>query len=416
MIRKIYCLALGCLLILAGGACGEDPVEAHTVDVSTLFARLELNHKAIILSLNESFDSVQLSAVPRNLRGELLPYTEPVQFRRLNELDTTVSVNADGFVTARVATNGTRVEASLTIDGITRTDTTLIMVRSESPVRKLSHIEFFPLPPDSSWRWGGYPNAIGYERWVRFFDTGMTLVPASQAVVAYSWENNDVVSISSQKPYPTAFGVLGETYIHARVYAYGKVLSDSVLFRRIEPTAKFVVIDRIVPSNGTPSIVFYPAKLEVNPGTTVIFFNMRGMFNGSLGACSSASYFCGNRILHTISFTGSRIGWVDSVDVEFDNPVNVESGDTYGRIAYKGAGLLGLAYPSDRGVGNIAPFSFVRCEVIPGGTSNTNCGGRGIGLLDPGFRSRKFTIPGTYNYTSVRFPGVTGSITVKQGN
>lgn len=402
---------VGCCVIWLLAACGsEKPTEPMVSDPSKLYYSLELEHKAIIVSTFTPYDTVQLRVAARNMVGNVIAHEETVQFRRLNELDTSVRVDPDGMVYAQSTTPGTKVIASLTIDGITLADTATIMVRNESPVEKIAKLEFFPLLPDSAWRWGGWRAAIGYERWVRFFGDNDAPIPSTQAIVTYKWDNDAIVSYISDKPYESAWGLIGETYIHASVYAYGTALSDSVLFRRVEPTAKFVLVDRIVPAHGDPSIVFYPGTLQIRPGTTVIFFNSTGFWTQLFTFCRPTVDFCGNRILYTQEFPqGYELYWVDSVDIQFDQPGNVLAGDSYGRMEY----AVGTnAFPSDQGVGDIEAFSVIHCETRSG--FSRACNGLARTLYDPGYRSRKFTVPGTYRYTSSRFPGVTGTIIVKE--
>lgn len=399
-----------CCVIWLLAACGaEKPTEPMISDPSTLYHSLQLEHKAIIVSTFAPYDTVQLRVTPRNLLGDVIAYDGAVQFRRLNELDTSVRVDPDGLVNAQSTTSGTRVIASLTIEGITRADTATIMVRNEFPIQKIEKLEFFPLSPDSSWRWAGWRAAIGYERWVRFFGDGDAPIPQNQAVVAYRWDDDDVVSGALDRPYESAWGEIGETYIHASVYAYGKRISDSVLFSRVEPTVKFVVVDRIVPEQSEPSIVFFPGTLQVQPGTTVIFFNSIGVRNSGFARCTP-TYFCGNRVLYTQVFPeGYELFWVDSVDIQFEDPENVLAGESYGNLQdYSVQG----SFPSDQGVGNVDAFSIVRCETVSG--ASRACDGSSSVNRDPGYRSRKFTKPGTYKYTSSRFPGATGTIIVKE--
>lgn len=399
-------------LFSAIGCAGGDPTEPYIPDGKKMYSKLELKHKAILLSVHEPYDTIRLVAVPRNPLGDSIQHTGSLSFRQLNPLDASIRLDSSGFVKARAASNGSRIEVKLTIGSVTQLDTAVIMVRTELPVRKVQRTEFFPLPPDSSWLWAGErssSNARKYERWLRIFDDDEVIIPSAQLVVSYSWDDWGVLSFStgSGAHYPSASGLAGETYIHAKLFAYDTALHDSVLFQRIDPPVRIVVIDRIVPAQGEPSIAFFPGTLYAKTGNTVFFANMLGLWSGS-SFCILGPALCGNKILHEQEHVGTKLFWVDSVDIQFENPDLVDVGDSYGTMYFS----ANLIWPTDGGNGNIPAFAFTRCENF-GAAPRDDCGGLKVGTLDPGVRARKFNTPGIYHYSSTRYPGVRGTIIVE---
>ncbi len=400
------------VLISFVSACAGDPTEPVGPDVTKLYAELELNHKAIVISLHAPYDTVQLRASPKSMVGGVLPYTEDIQFHRINSLDTSVSVDSTGFVTARMATNSTKIEVRLTIDGITRTDTATIMVRGEFPVQPISRVEFFPLPPDSSWLWAGAGSTMfnGYTKWVRFFDAHGNRIPANQGVSIFRWNDEGLISLRAIEP--ARIGRMGETYIYTSMYAYGRAFVDSVLFRRVDPTVRFVVIARVTPKTGPVSVKFYPDVLRMKAGTTVFFVNAN-VANARIYPIQTCTQdACA--FTYTKDFPSSRLRWIDSVDIKFQNPSNVLAGQSYGRFTFN---TLQQAWPADGGSGNISAFGWIQCESIAGAEASDQCNGlwNGIGKeIDAGIRARKIMVPGNYSYSSTRFPSATGTIIVEE--
>ncbi len=386
------------------GCRGELPTAPVKQDAASLLGRLDINYKTIVLSLHAPYDTVRLDAIPRNLYGDELPYSGKFTFRRLNILDQTVSVDSNGLVTANAATSATKVEVSLILDGVMRSDTATIMVRGESPVVKIARLEFSPQAPDSAWRWAGNGALLPTANWVRLYNEQNQLIPNNRAAIGFSWDNPGVVG---QARYIDIYSnrTLGESWIHAKVYAYDTILSDSFLFRRIEPTIKFVVIDRIVPVIGPPSMVFYPSELEVQTGSTIVFMNRSGT-----GDLPNTKDFWGNRILRATNFNDYMLQWVDSTDIVFDNPTNVLTGDSYRNVGVK---EFNVTFLTDGGSGNIPSFSWVLCKRV-NVDNPIVCNGNATEIVDIGYRSRKFNTVGTYHYSSTQFPGAHGTIIVKE--
>ncbi len=418
LLSRLTCALAGALVLTLCACAGMEPTEAKTQDIATLYAKLEADFRSAVISVHQPYDTVQLHAVPRNPYGEALPTSETLRFRKYTPNDTTFEIDSLGMVHARFPSRASRVVIELTVNGMMRADTVLFAIRADLPIRTVARTEYFPLSPDSNWVWSSSSSPGSYRNWLRLFDTNGSVIPMSDVQAVYNtnfwWDDETIFQGMGNMTYASLIEVLGETYIHTKFYAYGKVFTDSVLFRRVEPTARFVVVNEVFPANGERSIAFYPSVLRARPGNTIFFINRKGYSNERLnGPCGTNTIDdCRNRQIYSRDSGAVRIAWVDSVDVVFDDPTHIVAGDSYGTMTF----LKSNIFPADGGTGNIPPFSRTDCYVPSTTAGPERCTTAGASFLgiDPGVRARKFTTPGTYRYSSTRFPGVGATIIVEE--
>ncbi len=126
------------LVVAAIGACGGDQVVGITrPDVTTMLWSLTADAEAVTVAIG---GTQRVVATPRNVAGE--PITDlSATFR---STDTTrVKVDQTGLISGVAVTAGVPVIASLTVDLLTVTDTTMVAVTADT--RTFSSIQLAPL-------------------------------------------------------------------------------------------------------------------------------------------------------------------------------------------------------------------------------------------------------------------------------
>ncbi len=391
------------------GCMGESPTKPAYDDAADVYSALQLNYNAITLSTHSPYDTVQLKAVPVNLFGETLQYSEDsIEFRLLSVLDTSIRISPKGKIITNTATGGTRVEASLTINGIKRTAVALVMVRDELPVRRVERIEFAPLPPDSSWRWAVSGATIGHEKWLRAYDFNGQLIPTSNYTASFSFSDP---RLNSQQ-YPNSGIPVGEGYIYTKFYAYDTSFRDSSIIKRIEPPYRFVVAIDVYPAEGGSRLIVQPDSINIKLGTTAYFINKSGYSNSM---CQTYQW-CKDRSYNVKEYGDMRLVWFDSLDIVFDTPVMADAGQNLSAFGsgrfftlLATAGMIG-ALTSDGSIGNIESFGGVNCD----GDRLGKCGDFSQGIVDRGYRARQFNTPGKVRFHSTKHPGIKGVIVVTE--
>ncbi len=143
---------LASLAVAGSLACGGDTFTPQPlIDQSALYWRLDLDHRAILLSTAAPHDTLRLTATPRNYRGDALSGAPMPTFASQNL--TNVIVTPEGVLRAIAPTTpGTvvAVVARLTIDDLTHVDTAFISVVSTDPPPTLASFSIHPIPPDSA--------------------------------------------------------------------------------------------------------------------------------------------------------------------------------------------------------------------------------------------------------------------------
>jgi hypothetical protein len=378
--RKSRCLhrrwAVPGLLLLPLGlalGCGDDAVapyhEPATTEAAKLYWELTLDRHAVTLSTAAPYDTIRLTATPRDADGRLLTVPGTVTFRSTDE--SRVAVDADGVVRALKAGTNISVIAELTAANVRHADTATIMVTTVAAPPVLSSISIQPIPPDSA-HWAasgslasmkadaiplsvvGYvlPVLLGKPIAVRATDTdgraisGLTVHITSSdvtvaAVSAHGLSGSGGAMLIPYRP--------GRTVLVASATVYGVTRTDTLPFTITMPTFGFVSIQTPVTSGGASSVVASPHEITIRPGGVVFWFNESGQ----------------------------------PVDLLFDDPTQV----------VEAAVSCGPGDPG--GAGDISAFGDGTSDL----THPANC------------RIRRFPVAGVYPYHSAT-PGITGRIVV----
>lgn len=433
-VTKLYFSCCLAMILSVYGCSSQDSVQPIKSDAERMIAMIEVNHKAILLSTHHPYDTVQLSAIPRNIYGDTLPLEISLQFKLVDNSDNIVELDSSGFIRALGAISKLGVEVSTVVDGFKFSDTAFITVRAETPVRKIANVQSF-YRTDSNWVWMDQANNWNTVGNFDVIDEDSRVVPRSQYVIGYKAARTQ--SLAGERYTINDYELMGDprwvrpgkNVIHARLYAYGKHHQDSFVLYRVKPSAAFIMIGRVSPRDGEEYPVVYPENTVLPVGSTVIFLN--GAPEPENAIASNGGYrdpvnFDGFPRIKNREFSASYLQWVDSVDIVFDNLIGIGRGDSlmrpFGRLGAWFSGSVAQRYPSLGGSGNIALFSKTICyrnlDYNPG--EDITCGGLNNGApavrteIDPGYRSRRFDCPGVYTFRSTLYPSIVGRITITE--
>ncbi len=217
MLRKPMTItrAIPALLLFGMAACSAgDVVSLPPKEATDLFWAVRNNAKPLTVAVGESY---QLTAKSFNASGAVITDLPKPVFRSVDS--TRVHVDSNGLVTGRIATDGIDVIASLTINGVTRADTTPVAVTAQRHA-----IKSFKLQTAGG---DAIPSvvAIGSYIWISVditdssdapvFGTAVTVFPLDSRIAIGS------VSLISGK-------ALGKTKVVAQATSYGRVFADTV--------------------------------------------------------------------------------------------------------------------------------------------------------------------------------------------
>jgi hypothetical protein len=360
---------------LGGGlSCSGDTLNGPPpLSPTQAYWALQLTQHAVNLALTAPYDTVQLTAIPRNELGALLT----VGFGPATYLpaDSSVTVTTTGLVTAKQVTSSgpTYVIANLqdTLHNVTHADTVFLNITQTASPLPLRTFSLQPVLGDSAKRAvdfipnGGFSLGIGGFNWnVTAIDAeGDTLCNenACGLTVLYGSSDQAIASIDPLSGMVTTFDT-GRVVFTVTAMVYGMLMSDSVVFSVGNPIFPLVLInDEAIAGNflkGFDTI----KSVDWGVGCVVTFWN-RGIY---------------------------------PINVEFDRPTDMGAGGGY-QI------LFGPVIPPN-GSGDIPKFGGVMFDQFGEGDPLTNLSN---------FASRRFTKPGVYHYYSTSFPSDTFEVNIK---
>jgi hypothetical protein len=356
------------LAILALGGCsGLEPVEpfAPITDPAALFMALTLDHGAVNLSVAPPYDTDQLTATPRDAKGDPFIGLPAPTFR---STDTTkVWVTPEGVLQARAAGLNVRVIAELrTSDNILHADTAIVNVTSDPAPRLLDTLSIQPPSPEDA-IWSMNIPLSASQGNILLSQVGLILRaslktrtvdangdPVTGLVIEYEALDPEMVRVHPNFGLQSVFRP-GEAVIVARTRAYGVTRADTAHYTITTPAVNGVLIK--AGANGAPSVA-EPLVVTVRPGGYVFWRNF-------------------------IQPTATPLS------VTFDDPANVEP------IAELCA-AHGASYPDFCSSGDIAPFMTTTGNIFAAIEVN---------------RGRYFPVPGVYPFR-IEPLGVTGRVIV----
>ena len=352
------------MAVTLAGCSNLDPVASYapTTDPAALFMALTLDHRAINLAAVAPYAEFQLTATPRDARGEAMSGLASPTFR---SSDTTrVWVTSDGLLQARKSGRNIKVIAELVADGnIRHADTAIVNVTTSTSPPMLDRLQIQPAGGEAVWHMQTSSIAAGRGQILfaiaanRVLTNGIPPVSALDSTGAsitglaleYASLDPDIAQVSRSG----AVAALqpGEVRVVARTTAYGVTKADTMVFTVTMPIINGVLVAP-GPSNGPPSVS--ATTVRIRPGGYVFWTNQTA----------------------------------DSVSVSFDDPAGA------GQIADICSGIGG-AYPVHCDSGNIPPFMSTANDFF----EDT--------------RGRQFMEPGSYTYR-IEPLGVTGQVIVSE--
>lgn len=130
--------------------CGDQSLSPPPVPTdSEAYWELVLDHHAALMSLTPPYNTLQISAVPRNFRHEPLAGLPAPQFRSLTPAKLIATPDGSVVVGDTTAVPGL-VEASLTINNLKHADTIMIVVVDIPQPPVLNSLSIHPIAPDSA--------------------------------------------------------------------------------------------------------------------------------------------------------------------------------------------------------------------------------------------------------------------------
>jgi plastocyanin len=348
------------LTVVTALGCGDGAVAPHVAsgdDAAALYWRLELDYRAITLSTLSPYDTLRLTAIPRDGHGAPLSGLGPVTFR---STDQRVQVTPDGLLQAHEPGELILVIAELAAGNARHADTALVSVTADTVPPSFASLSIDPEPSDSArWAVGGVGGWIfgGIWKWVHVQALDMAGNPIPGLTVVGSVSDSSMASwipagslgafLNAKSP--------GQVTIYATATAYGVTRSDTLPFTITMPVIGNVTFRRDAAQAGGAAVaVLDPSEVTISPGGTVRWYNGTGT----------------------------------PVDVTFDAPTDVAE---RGALTTCGDGDPG-------GAGDVPAFGDTTRDV----TSAANC------------RSRRFPVPGVYPYHST-LTGVAGRVVVTDG-
>lgn len=351
---------------LATLACGGDTAgPSSALTPAQAYWSLQFNQHAVTLALTTPYDTIRLTATPRNVLGQPLSGLGTARFQTS---DSTIAIDATGLVTARFATSTQPavVVASLTdtAQHVTLVDTCFVQVTATAA-------------PLASFRLQvAQPANVGSPVLYSFSATDDVGNPVP--VLAYFMSSDStILGVGSRNIFQASPMRTGTVTVYAATWAYGVAMRDSVSFTVGFPRSATIQALPVTPTGTTHVLLkFWPQTIQVSPGAIISWTN--------------ASY-------------------TDSMDVIFDDTTNVDS------IRFKNL----VRYRFGTGTGNIAPWVLdttgtdtITAKICRrSGGLPPNCGF----LLDfslLGIRQRLFPVAGTYHYHSAKW-GSSGTIVVQ---
>lgn len=271
---KRTALLMFAALSLALAACDDSGgLAGLEQDPQDLFWKLQLDHHAINLSLDQSkpeYYTHKLVATPLRLDGTPLPSEDLPTF--VSSDTNRVKVSADGVLTARAVTAAdapVRVIATLTTGRgpVTNVDTAYVTVTNQ-----VEEVESFSIQPLRSNLGIGYDTIMA----ARILDSNGD--PISGLRVAYS---SSLPKVASYSPDGLVMPMTqGKAMLRASMLAYGKEFRDSVELTVGEPEVYHVHVNYYVNEEGKNVMYADPAELTIKAGQGVSWGSATGVLLG----------------------------------------------------------------------------------------------------------------------------------------
>lgn len=256
------CMLLSLVLGAGLAGCGGfDPVATYeqNTDPTKLFMALTIDHPAVNLSTAPGYNTLQLTATPRNAVGEpMTDLPEPVFHLEADADSTKVTVTSAGLLTARGATSGIGVLVIAELragDNVRQVDSTLVKVVTNAMPPVLASLSVQPVSSDSAIRSMSAcclgPSALTFVGLAPLdllspVALDAADVPIADLAIEYTSLDPTVATInrwSGQARYLSP----GQARLAVRTTAYGITKADTVVYTVTLPISQEIVLQPDVP-------------------------------------------------------------------------------------------------------------------------------------------------------------------------
>jgi len=313
-----------------------------------------LDTHAATLALTPAFETLQLHVSALTVAGDTIHDTNVLSGVRYVALDPTlIAVNSSGLVHALSPTDETTIIASLTVRGVTLSDTVRVRVTTTLSAPRIATFSLQPSTSDSAHVNAAFNGEGGVKPTrITATDSDGMLIPPESLFVAFQSSDPVIASIDPATGLVTGL-IPGHVTLYATGVQYGAVWRDSLPFDVGQSIAARVqVYSRTSIKSLTPELAFGPALVTIGVGGYVTWVNA---------------------------------STVDSVDIKFDDPASAQPACDF---------ALGCFFVPESGTGDLPPFKAETTWAFAG------------------WKSRTFPVAGTYHYHSEIY-GTTGTIVVR---
>lgn len=247
------------------GCSGDAAVAPPPVtDVSQTYWALTLDHHAVTISTVAPYDTIRLTATPRNAAGEPLSGLPAPTFTS-TDLER-VQVDADGLVHARKVGSLVKVVASLAQGNLVHADTVVITVTNTASPPVLAALSIHPVPPDSA------KLAVSTTKVVtaRLLKADSTTIPGLAVYYTSSDPTTAKIDRTTGRITPVRPGTVT---IIASATAYGITRADTLPYVIGYPVLMPVTVTTQVNASGELVAGFDPNVITIGTGGTILIVN-----------------------------------------------------------------------------------------------------------------------------------------------
>jgi hypothetical protein len=249
-------------LLFGVSACSGDSPVALETDSATLYWALHTDIPAATVALG---GTQQLTATPVYPSGGAIAGLAAPSFRSADS--SKVKVTTGGLVTGVALTPGTAIIASLTVNGVTNVDTTLVAVTATSAV-----VTDFVLDGSAP-----YTVTSGSSKFIMPSVRDNHGVPLFGLAVKYRSLDTITAAIQPQTGAAVLSGMLaGKVLVIATTTSYGVTVTDTIEYRVVNPTSITInCVGSATPFPGAPTY-FPTGPYLIQTGGSINFSNASG--------------------------------------------------------------------------------------------------------------------------------------------
>jgi len=262
--------------LLVGVGCGDPTTGPEHPNLAEQLWDVRIERRSMTMATVAPYDTLTLRVLAFNGLGDTIPDGLQVSYHSLT--DTTVRISSDGVLTVRSPTDpeGIKIVAHATYNGITRTDTALVVVTTD-PASTESLDTLIVTSVDKT---SGNPRLPQWSISPGFDENPVLVTTAygeEGTVLTIPWDyvsSNPSVATINPRTGELTPRFEGVTTITVSTTWYGTTFRSSFDVMVIGALAGSIVItERIPRGSTTPILVFTPGTLRLETGAVVSWEN-----------------------------------------------------------------------------------------------------------------------------------------------